>query len=74
MFTWIFSALSITGAVLNARGNIKGFYIWIVGNMCWVVYDAIIGEYAQSFLFLFFTGVCVYGIRQWKKRKIGTSK
>jgi len=69
MITWLFSAISIIGAILNARKRVEGFYIWVVGNMCWVVYDAIIGEYAQSFLFLFFTGISVYGILQWRKTK-----
>ncbi len=33
LIPWIFTMLSIIGAVLNARGKKSGFIVWIVSNL-----------------------------------------
>ena len=67
MITWIMSALSIIGAVLNAKGKVSGFYFWIVANLAWVAYDISIGLYSQAVLFAVYTVISAWGIYQWRK-------
>jgi len=66
-WTWLITAGSLLGAVLNARKSIKGFYIWVGANVAWVIYDFSIGEMSQAVLFLAYTGITIYGIMQWRK-------
>ena len=68
--SWIFTALSVLGAYLNARGKIAGFYVWIPANIAWIVYDWIIGEPAQSVLFMVYLVICLIGIRTWRRKGI----
>ncbi len=69
VISWALAASAVTGAILNARKDIKGFYVWIAGNIGWVTYNIYIGEYALAALFVVYTGVSIYGIRQWKSLK-----
>ena len=66
--TWLITLASLTGAFFNARKSIVGFYIWIVANLSWVVYDLWINEYSQAVLFLAYTGITIYGIITWRKK------
>lgn len=67
---WIVSSLSILGAVLNAKLNIKGFYVWVIANLLWVAYDIYLGAYAQAALFCVYTGISIWGIKKWREKKI----
>jgi len=67
--SWVIASLAVFGAVLNARKNIKGFYIWVVSNLCWIVYNCVIHEYALAVLFGVYTVISMYGIHQWRKQK-----
>lgn len=69
LISWLFTFLSVLGAIYNAKKRVLGFYIWIAANIGWVAYDSIIGEWAQAALFLVYTGISVYGIIQWRKSK-----
>jgi nicotinamide riboside transporter PnuC len=66
-WTWIITGASLIGTVLNARKNIKCFYIWLGSNSAWAIYDFTIGEYSQAALFAIYVGLAIYGIREWKK-------
>jgi nicotinamide mononucleotide transporter len=68
--SWIIVAASIIGAIYNARAKILGFYIWVVANVAWVVYDLYIGSYSQAALFVVYTIISIIGIIQWRKKRI----
>jgi nicotinamide riboside transporter PnuC len=68
--SWIITALSVGGAIYNARGKVFGFYIWIVANIAWIAFDIYIKSYSQAALFAVYTIISVYGIYTWKKNKI----
>jgi len=67
LIPWIFTLLSIIGAVLNARGKKSGFVVWIISNIGWVSWNIYIKEYAQCLLFLVYTGTSSYGLYKWSK-------
>ncbi len=65
--TWFLTILSIIGVILNIKKKQICFYIWTVTNVSWMTVDYIKGIYAQSFLFLIYTGLAIWGIIEWKK-------
>ena len=47
-FTWVFTAISLAGTVLNVRKNILCFYLWAVGNVAWLGFDVASGLYNRE--------------------------
>lgn len=70
IISWLITAISLTGAIFNAKGNIWGFYIWIPANIGWVVYDFAIEQPAQASLFIAYTIITLFGIYAWRKKGI----
>jgi len=64
---WFFTALSIIGAILNAKGKKSGFVVWIVSNVGWIGWNWYIGQLAQSSLFVVYTITSAYGLYKWSK-------
>lgn len=67
MLGWILATLSIIGGIRNAQGRIDGFYLWIIANIGWMVYDVLTKQYSQLVLFFVYTITSIYGIYKWKK-------
>ncbi len=66
---WIITTLSLIGAALNIKKKKECFYIWTLTNAAWCIYDFIIGAYSQSFLFLIYFILAIWGIMEWKKEQ-----
>lgn len=66
---WIFVAISLTGNILIIKKNSYGFVMWTVSNIAWVYYDFYKEAYSQSFLFVIYTILALYGIYEWKIKK-----
>jgi len=72
---WIAVVLGLTGAILNARKNIYGFYIWIVSNalMIFIYVSESVGvpftegKWYGALLFAMYFLLSIYGIIQWRK-------
>ena len=62
------SVLAVTGAILNARRRIEGFYLWIVANTALLIRNLCIGKYAQVGLWFAYLVICIVGIATWKKK------
>ncbi len=69
VISWCVSGISVVGAVLNAKQKISGFVFWCVANVAWVVIDCSVGLYAQAALFGVYTGISLYGIWTWWRKK-----
>jgi nicotinamide riboside transporter PnuC len=68
IFPWVVSVLSLVGVVLNIKKSRICFFIWLFTNASWTIVDFVFGLYAQSLLFLVYTGLAVYGIIEWRKK------
>jgi nicotinamide riboside transporter PnuC len=66
---WFVTAIAVFGTVLNAKGNIKGFYVWLVSNFCFAIYNYYTHSYAQMVLFMLYCATSVWGIFEWRKNK-----
>ena len=72
-YYWFITAFSITGAILNIRKNPWCFAFWMISNTAWMIIDFYKGIYAQSALFVFYTGLCIWGLIKWKKENVRVS-
>lgn len=67
---WISTAMILLGSFLNARGKaLIALIIWIVGDVCWIIYDLWINNYSHLALSLIIIVINAYGI--WNLNKIG---
>lgn len=67
--TWCVTGLAILGTYLNIKKKSVCFIIWTFTNGFWMVYDFSKGIYAQSFLFLVYFGLAIYGWIEWERKK-----
>ena len=65
---WLITIFSLIGTILNIKKKRICFWIWLFTNATWCVYDFRIGAYAQSALFLVYTGLALWGIVEWRKK------
>ena len=69
MITWLFTAVSLAGTVLNVRKNILCFYLWSVGNIAWLTYDIASGLYCRAVLDVVHLAFAIWGIFAWREEK-----
>lgn len=69
LVTWIVSLLALLGTILNAEKHRAGFYLWLVTNLFWTIYDFKIGAYAQGTLFFAYFLLAIRGLIVWKKKR-----
>lgn len=61
------AALSIIGVMLNVHKDPRGFLLWMVTNASWAVIDFRRRLYAQSFLFVVYFFLAVWGWFSWMR-------
>ena len=66
MIGWIGFVFILMGYYLNAKQNIKCFYIWGLGNILFMVYALLISAPPQIAMSLFVLGMNVYGYNSWR--------
>jgi len=67
MLEWAGTLCSLTGAILNARHRIEGFYVWTLGNIFWISLAIMKEMYGLLFMTLVFTVINFIGIYSWRK-------
>lgn len=65
---WGFTALSLIGNLFIIKKSVKGYWLWIVANIGWIIYDFQIHAYSQAFLFSAYLILSVYGVWEWSKK------
>ncbi len=60
-------ATGIGGQLLLSRKNIGAFYLWIVSNIALISLSIMNQQYGITFLYAFYTFMCLYSIRSWRK-------
>ena len=62
---WIGFVFIMLGYYLNAKQNIKCFYIWGLGNILYLIYALLISAPPQVAISLFVLGMNIYGYLIW---------
>lgn len=68
LLNWIMSFIALIGTIFNAEKNIYGFIFWLISNLYMSIRFCVIGEYAQSMLFLIYFLLAIRGIAVWGKK------
>lgn len=61
------SGLTLRATVFNIRKRIICFYIWLIGDLLWFIFDFTSGTYGRSTLDLVQMVLAVCGIYSWRK-------
>ena len=67
-FTWITTALCLSGTVLNIKKNALCFWLWSAGNIAWLCFDVATGTYSRALLDVVQLGFAIWGIFAWRKK------
>tara|TARA_B100000287_G_scaffold433025_1_gene493722 strand:+ start:93 stop:317 length:225 start_codon:yes stop_codon:yes gene_type:complete len=62
---WIGFVFIMLGYYLNAKQNIKCFFIWGLGNILYLIYALLISAPPQVAISLFVLGMNIYGYLIW---------
>lgn len=65
---WLLTINSVIGAILNSHKRIEGFYVWVIGNTGWVLYNLDNQQYPLACLFFIYLIISIMGILQWRKK------
>jgi len=65
--TWIITAFSIIGTVMNIKKMKACFWVWAATNLAWAIVDFRAGMYSQSALFAVYFCLAVWGILAWRR-------
>lgn len=66
---WAVTIICLAGNALNVKKNVACFYVWMLGNICWLIYDIATGLYSRAALDFVQTGFAVWGIIEWTREK-----
>ncbi|MSS75080.1 hypothetical protein EXS73_02615 [Candidatus Pacearchaeota archaeon] len=62
---WSATALSVFGAVLNAKQLISGFYVWSLANVLWLYFGWKFKHWGLVVMNLIFLSINIYAIFNW---------
>lgn len=65
IFGWILSVIAIAGTLLTIKKDYKGFILYTISNLGWIVYGLMNEIYCQVFLFVCFFIASLYGWWDW---------
>lgn len=65
---WFMLLIAISGAYLNSKKDINGFFCWSISNSYFMAWNIYIGQYFQGILFAIFLFTSLNGILKWKKK------
>lgn len=65
---WVAYVVALIGLVLNAKGKILCWPIWIVSAIIWVVYFVMKNDTQSIILWVTYLSFNFYGWYMWKKK------
>ena len=75
LFGWICTIMIVIGFILNSIGNLKyAIYVWIIGDIGWILYDISIRNYSHLVLSIIIIIINVYGLYKLKENEDKSKK
>jgi nicotinamide riboside transporter PnuC len=65
---WLITIASLTAVILNIRGSVISFWIWLCTNTAWAIADFHHGLPEQALLQSVYAGLSVWGIVRWSRQ------
>lgn len=54
--------IALIGAYFNSNFKVEGFYLWIISNIFFVLFNVYYGHYGMTLLYICYLGTSVNGI------------
>ena len=70
IISWITTAVCLTGTILNVKKLNACFYLWLIGNICWLCIDIYNGLWSRAILDIVQGALAFWGIIEWRKDKV----
>ena len=67
IISWITTALCLTGTVLNVKKIKLCFWLWLIGNILWLIIDISNGLWSRAILDTVQGFLALWGIIEWRK-------
>ena len=75
LFGWICTIMIVIGFILNSIGKLKyAIYVWIIGDIGWILYDISIRNYSHLALSIIIIVINVYGLYKIKENEDKSKK
>ena len=75
LFGWICTIMIVIGFILNSIGKLKyAIYVWIIGDIGWILYDLSIRNYSHLALSIVIIIINVYGLYKLKENEDKSKK
>lgn len=75
LFGWICTIMIVIGFILNSIGKLKyAIYVWIIGDIGWILYDLSIRNYSHLALSIIIIIINVYGLYKLKENEDKSKK
>jgi hypothetical protein len=72
---WICTIMIVIGFILNSIGKLKyAIYVWIIGDIGWILYDLSIRNYSHLALSIIIIIINVYGLYKLKENEDKSKK
>jgi len=72
--TYVMAVITLIGSLANAKKLRIGFVLWSIANTFWIFRNIMIGEYAQSAVFIANLCISIYGFICWGNSNNTTEK
>lgn len=66
IFAWTATAVALIGTILNVRKLRACFFLWLITNAMWFVWDILNGLPSRAILDLVQFGLAAWGIYEWR--------
>ena len=67
LISWITTAICLTGTVLNVKKIKLCFWLWLIGNILWLIIDINNGLWSRAILDIVQGALALWGIIEWRK-------
>lgn len=66
IISWITTAICLTGTVLNVKKIKLCFWLWLAGNILWLIIDISNGLWSRAILDIVQGVLALWGIIEWR--------
>lgn len=67
IISWITTAMCLTGTILNVKKIKFCFWLWLIGNILWLIIDIKNGLWSRAILDIVQGVLALWGIIEWRK-------
>lgn len=68
-WTWIITAISLSGTIINIYKHSSCFVLWLISNTAWCAWNFHIGQIPLACQFGVYVILSIIGLTKWRKEE-----